>query len=66
MTLTITEERYQQIRQKVLERRLMRLVDEARRSGTKTFQTVDEFMAFLDTLVASDPPTKPPRKRRES
>jgi hypothetical protein len=64
MPLTITPERYQEIRRKVMERRLAAKAAEiVHEPGEMTFGSVDEFMSHLDALT--EPESEPRQSRRK-
>ena len=64
MPLTMSEERYLEIRREVMRRRLAAGVAEvSAEPGEMTFQTVDALFEHLDTLVP--PKDSAPRSRRK-
>lgn len=72
MALTMSEERYQEIRRKVMERRrqdddaIAAEVEKIRSEpGKMTFQTVDALFEHLDSVTKEEPsPKRSGRKRR--
>lgn len=66
MALTMSEERYQEIRRKVMKQRLATKVEKiVSEPGARTFGSVDEFFEFLDALVPpKDTAPESRRKRR--
>lgn len=55
MALTISEARYQKIKQAVIDRQATRqaeaILQESQQTPPQEFTTVEDFMAYLDTLV---------------
>lgn len=65
MALTMSVKRYQEIREKVMRRRLTAKVEKiVSEPGAMTFQTVDEFFNFLDR-VEEAPESEPRQSRRK-
>jgi hypothetical protein len=59
VALTMSAERYREIREKVVKQRLAAKVKEAvLQPGAMTFSSVDDFLTFLDSVTeaADDPP----------